>query len=81
LSPILSRLNHSMKDWRCRQMWLFVLCQEHSTDINYHCWLHQLNRLAYCNVFNIEFTNSNPATSYTVQAVSKTIFLSLFHAA
>jgi hypothetical protein len=28
------------KDWRSRQMWLFVLCQEHSTDINYQCWLH-----------------------------------------
>jgi hypothetical protein len=23
------------KDWRSRQMWLFVLCQEHNTDINY----------------------------------------------
>jgi hypothetical protein len=21
-------------------MWLFVLCQEHSTDINYQWWLH-----------------------------------------
>jgi hypothetical protein len=28
------------KYWRSRQMWLFVLCQEHSTDINYQCWLH-----------------------------------------
>jgi hypothetical protein len=32
LLPIPSRFNHSIKDWRCRQMWLFVLCQEHSTD-------------------------------------------------
>jgi hypothetical protein len=40
LSPIPSRFNHSIKDWRCRQMWLFVLCQEHSTDINYQCQLH-----------------------------------------
>jgi hypothetical protein len=32
LSPIPSRFNHSIKDWRSRQMWLFVLCQEHSTD-------------------------------------------------
>jgi hypothetical protein len=28
------------RDWRSRQMWLFALCQEHKTDINYHCWLH-----------------------------------------
>jgi hypothetical protein len=40
LSPIPSRFNHSIKDWRCRQMWLFVLCQEHSTDFNYQCQLH-----------------------------------------
>jgi acyl-CoA synthetase (AMP-forming)/AMP-acid ligase II len=40
LSPIPSRFNHYMKDWQYRQMWLFALCQEHSTDINYQCWLH-----------------------------------------
>jgi hypothetical protein len=40
LLPIPSRFNHSIKDWRSRQMWLFVLCQEHSTDINYQCQLH-----------------------------------------
>jgi hypothetical protein len=40
LSPIPSRFNHSIKDWRCRQMWLFVLCQEQNTDINYQSWLH-----------------------------------------
>jgi hypothetical protein len=40
LSPIPSRFNHSIKDWQCRQMWLFVLCQEHSTDINYLCCLY-----------------------------------------
>jgi hypothetical protein len=28
------------RDWRSRQMWLFVLCQEHNTDIDYQCWLH-----------------------------------------
>jgi hypothetical protein len=33
-------VNHSIKDWQCRQMWLFVLCQEHGTDIYYQCWLH-----------------------------------------
>jgi hypothetical protein len=27
-------------DSRRKQMWLFVLCQEHNTDINYQCWLH-----------------------------------------
>jgi hypothetical protein len=32
--------NHSIKDWRSRQMWLFVLCQEHTTDVNYQSWLH-----------------------------------------
>jgi hypothetical protein len=42
LPPIPSRFNHSIKDWRCRQVWLFVLCQEHSTDINYQCRLHNL---------------------------------------
>jgi hypothetical protein len=40
LSPIPSTFNHSIKDWWYRQMWLFVLSQEHSTDINYQCWLH-----------------------------------------
>jgi hypothetical protein len=40
LSPIPSRFNHSIKDWQCRQMWFFVLCQEHSTDINCQCQLH-----------------------------------------
>jgi hypothetical protein len=40
LSPIPSRFNHSIKDWQFRQVWLFVLCQEHSADINYQCWLH-----------------------------------------
>jgi hypothetical protein len=28
------------RDWRSRQIWLFVLCQEHNTDIDYQCWLH-----------------------------------------
>jgi hypothetical protein len=28
------------KDWQSRQIWLFVLCQEHNTDINYQSWLH-----------------------------------------
>jgi hypothetical protein len=40
LSPISSRFNHSIKDWQYRQMWLFVLCQEQNSDINYQCWLH-----------------------------------------
>jgi hypothetical protein len=39
-SPIPSSFNYFIKDWRLRQMWLFVLCQEHSTDIIYQCWLH-----------------------------------------
>jgi hypothetical protein len=25
------------RDWRSRQMWLSVLCQEHNTDIDYQC--------------------------------------------
>jgi hypothetical protein len=40
LLSISSRFKHSIRDWRCRQMSLFVLCQEHSTDINCQCWLH-----------------------------------------
>jgi hypothetical protein len=28
------------RDWRSRQIWLFVLCQEHNTDIDYQSWLH-----------------------------------------
>jgi hypothetical protein len=32
--------HNTIKDWRCRQMLLFVLCQEHSSDVNYQCWLH-----------------------------------------
>jgi hypothetical protein len=33
LSLILSRFNHSIKDWRFGEMWLFALCQVHSTEV------------------------------------------------
>jgi hypothetical protein len=51
------------KDWQSRQMWLFVLCQEHNTDINNQCWLHWhpsqafaiLDKLSHGSVFILGF--------------------------
>jgi hypothetical protein len=34
------QIHHSIMDWQFRQMWLFNLYQEHSTNINYQRCLH-----------------------------------------
>jgi hypothetical protein len=54
------------RDWQSRQMWLFVLCQEHSTDINYQCWLHwhpshvfaTLDKLSHGSVIILGFSHT-----------------------
>jgi hypothetical protein len=37
---IIFQINHFINRWRFGQMWLFVLFQEHNTDMMYQCRLH-----------------------------------------